>query len=108
MVSSWCKYGALVRQLFAFGCLLLLSACAAPQEATDSRCGWDLTTPEGVRANRERLTFVTSFLMDHPGQTPPPIDSPYWFGDCPVATDAPTSGPDHEDESPHENHEGPR
>lgn len=80
----------------------LVTACGAPAEVDAGRCGWDLSTPAGVEANQERLTFVTSFLLDNPGQTPPPINSPYWFGDCPIASDAPTSGPDHEDESPHD------
>ena len=101
-----CKYGAMVRWPVVVMCALLVTGCAASKEATDTRCGWDLTTAEGLAANQERLNFVSSFLADNPGQTPPPIDSPYWFGDCPLPTDAPTAAPDHENESPHDHDEG--
>lgn len=90
-----------------FAAVALVTACSSPADAGAERCGWDLTTPDGVAASQERLTFVATFLAANPGQTPPPIDSPYWFGDCPMPTDAPTSGPDHEDESPHDDEGSP-
>ena len=58
-------------------------------------CGWDTTTPEGQRAMTERLNFVSVWILDNPGEPPPPIDSPYWLGECPASTQGP---PIHEDE----------
>ena len=43
----------------------------------------------------ERLDFVASWIVDHPGEPAPPIDSPYWLGECPTSTQGP---PIHEDE----------
>lgn len=84
---------------------MLVTGCSATPDGAAERCGWDLTSREGIRANQERLDFVMSFLAENPGQTPPAIDSPYWYGDCPMPTDAPTGPPDHEDESPHDHGE---
>lgn len=64
--------------------LVLLSSCSG----SSGKCGWDLSTPEGVRANQERLTEVRAWLDGHPGAPVPEPTSTFWHGECPV-TDAP-------------------
>ena len=80
--------------------LLALTGCA--QADSTQPCGWDTSTPEGQLAMTERLDFVSTWIIDHPGEAPPPIDSPFWLGECPVSTEGP---PIHEDEGQdHETH----
>lgn len=43
----------------------------------------------------ERLDVVATWLAEHQGEPPPPIDSPFWLGECPTSTQGP---PIHEDE----------
>lgn len=82
-------------------CLLILSGCAASSDS--GACGWDTATPEGQQAMTERLDFVASWIVDHPGEPAPPIDSPYWLGECPTSTQGP---PIHEDEGQGHDAEG--
>ena len=87
----------------ALGCLalaaVLVGGCGGSAAAPP--CGWDTSTPDGQRAMTERLDVVASWLVDHPGEAPPPIDSPYWLGECPTSTQGP---PIHEDEG--QGHDG--
>lgn len=62
----------------------LLSGCGPSTAA----CGWDLSTPEGVQANQQRLSEVHAWLDGHPGAPVPEPTSTYWHGECP-ATDTP-------------------
>ena len=69
-----------------------------PAGGEDPACGWDLTVPEGVAANQAYLEKAADWLSDQPAgyATPPPPDSPYWHGECPVDPDLPTGPPIHE------------
>lgn len=78
----------------ALACLVLV-ACSAPDGATS--CGWDTTTQAGKDAMTERLDAVATWQLDHPGEPPPPIDSPWWHGEC-ASTSTPVPPPEHEDE----------
>ncbi len=62
---------------------------------SDQACGWDLSTPEGVAANSAYLARAEAFLFDQPAgyATPPPPDSPFWHGDCPVDPNLPSGPP---------------
>lgn len=62
--------------------MALLSGCGDSSGSDDAACGWDLSTPAGQEAMTARLDAVLAFQREHPGQTPPPIDSEYWRGDC--------------------------
>lgn len=63
--------------------------------STAPSCGWDLSIPEGVAANKAYLTQAAEWLSDQPAglATPPLPTSPYWHGDCPVDPNLPTGPP---------------
>ncbi|MFA7322931.1 MAG: hypothetical protein WC005_01085 [Candidatus Nanopelagicales bacterium] len=84
-------------RLLAVPLLLLLAGCSGGAAAV--QCGWDTGSPDGRAALSGHLTMVEQWLTGHPGQTPPAIDSQYWYGDCPVDPD--NQGPPvEEDENP--------
>ena len=73
------------RRLALLACagLVLLSACGSTDSADSAAaCGWDVSTPQGQAAMTDRLDLVSTWLVERPGEPPPPIDSPYWRGEC--------------------------
>jgi len=81
--------------------ILSLAACGGAGTDTATPCGWDTSTPEGQAAMAERLDLMSTWVVENPGGSPPPIDSPYWLGECPTSTQGP---PIHEDEG--QGHDG--
>ncbi len=89
--------------LAAVVAVVLLGITGCTDAPIEQACGWDTSTPEGQRAMTERLDLVSNWIVDNPGEPPPPIDSPYWLGECPTSTEGP---PIHEDEGHGHEHEG--
>ena len=60
--------------------LLAVPGCSS----APASCGWDLSSPEGQRANAARLDEVSVWLTAHPGEPVPDPTSTYWHGACPT------------------------
>jgi len=64
-------------------------------------CGWDLTESEGIQAHNIYVTQTAQWLGNRDPSSleqPPPPDTPYWRGNCPIDPDIDVEPPIHEDD----------
>lgn len=81
--------------------LVLIHLGDSDASGSTQDCGWDLTEPEGIQAHNIYMTQTAQWLGNRDPSSleqPPPPDTPYWRGDCPMDPEADLEPPIHEDD----------